>query len=83
MFWGIVFIVFGIVIWVLNFLGSGWNWGRDWPLLLILWGIYVITKAFNWRKTCSKRNKKNIKEILKDIESGKISAEEGLKKMEE
>ncbi len=83
MFWGIVFIVFGIVIWVLNFLGSGWNWGRDWPFLLILWGIYVISKAFNFRKTYCKREKRNIKEILKDIESGKITAEEGLKKMEE
>lgn len=83
MFWGIVFIIFGIVIWVLNFLGSGWRWGRDWPFILILLGLHVLTNSSHWRGRCfSKKNNKNIKEILKDIESGKISAEEGLKKME-
>ncbi len=61
----------------MNFTGYGWNWGRDWPFLLILWGLYVLSKA------SKKKTKKNIKDILREIESGKISAEEGLKKMEE
>jgi|UniRef100_A0A7C4Y6E5 thiol:disulfide interchange protein len=78
MVWGILFILFGVVIWVLNFLGSGWNWGRDWPFLLILWGIYIFTKGLP-----RKRKKKDVKVILNEIASGKISAEEGLRKLED
>ena len=42
MVFGLVCLVFGAGIWLLNLYGGGFNWGRDWPFLLLLFGIYKI-----------------------------------------
>ena len=26
---GIMLVLFGVVVWVLNFTGNGWQWSRD------------------------------------------------------
>ncbi len=78
---GLFLIILGIFIWLLN-LGvfSFWKWGRDWPWILIITGIFSIfgylRKKFKKRK---KIEKEEIKEILHEIEKGKINVEEAIK----
>jgi len=42
-FWAIVIIIIGFWIW-LSHLGY-LQFSRDWPLIIILWGIWVLVKA--------------------------------------
>jgi hypothetical protein len=70
----IVIILTGFFFWLCN-LGL-LHLGRDWPLIIILLGLYALLTIFSK----SKRNR-----IISDLEKGKISveqAEERLKKTE-
>jgi len=67
-------ISLGLFFWFCN-LGI-FHLGRDWPLILVLLGLYSILTVLSK----SKRNK-----IINDLEKGKITveqAEESLKKTE-
>ncbi|MCD6277834.1 hypothetical protein J7J69_06280 [candidate division WOR-3 bacterium] len=77
---GIMLVLFGVVVWVLNFTGNGWQWARDWPFIVLLIGIYQISKYFRRTK---RTNDRKLKKILSDVEKGKLRAEEALEKMEE
>ncbi len=77
-FWGIILIVIGIFIWLGNLGVFDFSWGRDWPIILIIIGICQFVKIIP-----SKRPRKSkIKVILKKIEDGEMSAEEGIEKIE-
>ena len=80
MVWGIMLVIFGAVVWILNFTGNGWNWSRDWPFLVLLFGVYEISKYY--RRTRGKSDNR-LKKILSDVEKGKLKAEDALRKMEE
>ncbi|MCD6399746.1 hypothetical protein J7L85_03045 [candidate division WOR-3 bacterium] len=80
MIWGIILLIFGGIVWILNLVGNGFQWGRDWPIFVILFAIYEITKGVNLK---NRKKSKNLKKILKDVESGKLKAEEAKKYMEE
>jgi len=76
-FWAIVFIVLGLWIWLSN-LGYLY-FKRDWPILLVVIGIYLIISGASL--SIRRKSRKNVKKVLKDLEEGKITAEEAAKKM--
>ncbi len=80
---GIFLIVLGLFIWLLN-LGvfSFWKWGRDWPWILVIIGIFSIIGYFKKKfKKNKKFKKEKIKEILDKIEKGEINIEEAIKRI--
>ena len=76
---GLMLILFGVVVWALNFTGNGWQWSRDWPFIVVLVGIYELSKYVRRTKKTSDRR---LREILDEVEKGRIKAEEALEKME-
>jgi len=85
---GIILISLGLLIWLGNMdLLPYINWKRDWPWILILIGLWLVVKYFvkilsRKGNSIAKKNEK-IKKVLDDLESGKISAEEAIKKIRE
>lgn len=80
---GIFLIVLGLFIWFLN-LGvfSFWKWGRDWPWILVIIGIFSIIGYFKKKFRKSRKFKKEkIKDILDKIEKGEINIEEAIKRI--
>lgn len=76
-FWAIVFIVLGLWIWLSN-LGYLY-FKRDWPILLVIIGIYIIISGVSG--SVKRKSRKDVKKILKELEEGKINVEEAVKKM--
>lgn len=75
---GLILIIIGIFFWLGNLGIFDFSWRRDWPIILIIIGVSQFVKL-----TPSKRPKKSgIKVILKKIEDGEMSAEEGIGKIE-
>ena len=80
--WGLVLIAIGSVLWAHNFglLSLSFNFSRDWPVILIAFGLLGIWKSIALKasseKMSSKSNKRAIGDILKDIESGTKTAED-------
>jgi len=68
---GIIFL--GIFLWLVNY--RFLVLGRDWPLILIFFGILILLRIFKGSKR---------KSIIRDLEKGRITpseAEEQLKKL--
>lgn len=82
MVFGILCAVLGAGIWALNFYGGGFVWGRDWPFLLLVFGLYHIWKYAS-RKSSKKKSKSKVKDVLKELESKKIDVKEALRELEE
>lgn len=80
-FWGLLFVVIGVLIWLSNLGVLCLSWRRDWPIILIAIGIYKLVTLIPRRK--KKVSQKDITDILERIERGEITADEGLKEMEE
>ena len=76
-FWAIVFIVLGLWIWLSN-LGYLY-FKRDWPILLVVIGIYIILSGVS--STMKRKSRRDIKKVLKELEEGKIDADEAARKM--
>ena len=65
MLWLILIILIGFFFWLTNL--HILQFSRDWPLIIVLIGIFVVIFS-------SKRNKRRL--IIKKLEKGKISAAE-------
>jgi hypothetical protein len=68
LWWGIVLIIIGLWIW-LSYLGY-LQFSRDWPLIIILWGIYKVIAGI--RKTNRKRIRIITTEKSETNEEGKF-----------
>jgi hypothetical protein len=79
-------ILIGLFIWFLN-LGvfSFFNFNRDWPLIFVFIGILIffdkLVATFRRRKYISKRDKKDVKKLLSELEKGKINVDDVIKKI--
>lgn len=80
-FWGLIFFIVGVLIWLSNLEIIGLSWKRDWPIILIVIGIYKLVTLLPRKK--KKGPTKGVTDILESIERGKITANEGLKEMKE
>ena len=92
-------VVLGMFIWLAN-MGylAFWNWGRDWPWILIVIGLAGIFKHLFFRRrhhVSLKANieskgariaadiKKVVKDVVARVEKGEISAEKAAEKIRE
>ncbi|MGB9719872.1 MAG: SHOCT-like domain-containing protein [bacterium] len=66
----IFFIFLAIFFWLANF--RILSWSRDWPIILIFFGIINILIFPKYSK----------KRVIEDLEKGKITPEEALKRLE-
>jgi hypothetical protein len=64
------------------------SFSRDWPILLIAWGIMKLIDSFVWRKKgcCESRmdkegDRQSREQILKAVEEGKMKAEEAAQRL--
>lgn len=80
MVFGLICLVLGAGIWLLNLYGGGFNWGRDWPFLLLVFGLYIIWDHIRKRQ---KKDGKKVKKILKKLENKEIDFNEAMNEMEE
>lgn len=67
---GIVVILIGIWIWFSHFGISFISFKRDWPILIILLGVWIILKS----------RRKRLK-IIEDLEKGKIDVDEAIDRL--
>lgn len=65
----IIFIFLAIFFWLANF--RVLSWSRDWPIILIFFGIINILIFPKYSK----------KRVIEDLEKGKITPEEALKRL--
>ncbi len=73
--WGIAVLVLGLWIW-LSALGVPYiSFSRNWPLLLVAFGIFVIVRRV--RKSV-RRRRRNARVIITDLESGRVDVEEAI-----
>ena len=80
MVFGLICLVLGAGIWLLNLYGGGFNWGRDWPFLLLVFGLYIIWDHMRKRR---KKDGKKVKKILKKLENKEIDFNGAMNEMEE
>ena len=85
--WGLILIAIGSIIWAHNYglLSVSFNFSRDWPILLIAFGLLGIWKSISFKerfeKIPSKEKKRAIIDILEDIESGSKTAEDAISEL--
>lgn len=80
MVFGLICVILGAGIWLLNIYGGGFNWGRDWPFLLLVFGLYIFWDQMRKRK---KKNGKRVKNILKKLENKEIDFNKAIDELEE
>ena len=91
--WGLFWILLGIFLLLSNhgLLGYHFSFSRDWPILLIAWGLMKLVDLAAWRNKCrchrfkiintrdedQERSPKVVKsEILNAVAEGRMTAEE-------
>lgn len=90
--WGLFLILLGTVILLSNY--GVWSFpfklSRDWPMILIAWGVLKIIDAFStssgfwFFSGCKKKHApKDYRKIVDELEEGKITAEEAISEMEQ
>ncbi len=88
--WGIFWMAMGVFLLLSNYglTGYQFSFSRDWPILLIAWGIMKIIDTLVWRKRSPKTSalqsegdRQSRAQILKDVEDGKMSAEEAAQRL--
>lgn len=73
--WGIFLVLLGAWIW-LSALGVPYmNFGRDWPLLVVAFGIYIIYRRIVRRH---RRLRKSASQVITDLESGRIDVDKAV-----
>lgn len=80
MVFGLICVILGAGIWLLNIYGGGFNWGRDWPFLLLVFGLYIFWDQMRKRK---RKNGKRVKNILKKLENKEIDFNKAIDELEE
>jgi len=72
--WGVVLVVVGLWIW-LSALGVPYvDFGRNWPLLLVAFGVYIIVR----RAVRRSRRRRTADAVIADLESGRIDVEKAI-----
>ncbi|HBA61269.1 MAG TPA: hypothetical protein DCZ92_10730 [Elusimicrobia bacterium] len=88
-FWGLAIAGFGGLVWASNLgmINISFRFGRDWPIIIVALGLmYVWDAIFGkhwWSHCCGKKQdkKEDIFKALEDLEKGKITPEEAIKRM--
>ena len=75
---GLTLFIIGLWIWLSNM--GILNFGRDWPFILVIIGLYFLIEALIPKR---RKNKRDLEGILKELEENRITTEEALKKIKE
>ncbi len=86
--WGIFLVLVGTCILLGNYgvFSFPFKLARDWPVILIAWGVLkiidVLAERRSFRPVHGKEAKaKDYKEVLRDLEEGNISTREAIHQM--
>lgn len=72
--WGAALVLVGLWIW-LSALGVPYMlFSRDWPLLIVAFGIYIIVR----RATRRHRHWRSTGKVITDLEDGRIDVEKAI-----
>ena len=74
---GLLFLMVGLWIWLSNLDVPNVSFKQNWPLIIIVAGIYVIAR----RAGISRRKKSRRHTILGDLENGRIDVETAINKI--
>lgn len=76
--WGIALLVIGLWIW-LSALGVPYiSFSRNWPLLLVALGVYIIVRKLVRSR---RRRRRSARVIIADIESGRLDVDRAVEEM--
>ena len=79
-FWGIVVILIGLWVWAGTLgLSENFRFGRNWPLLLVLLGAYIIYRSV--RRWARRRVRKT--DVLGELEKGRIDVDEAVERLKQ
>lgn len=77
-FWGIVFILVGLWVWasVLR-LPEEYRFSRNWPLLVVLFGAYIILRGVSrWARRRARKA-----DVISELEKGRIDVDEAVEQL--
>ncbi len=77
----IILIVLGVLFWLGKFGIIDFYWTRDWPVVLIGLGVFSLVNHIAGRIKRKKRPSKKTRDVLDQLESGDIDAEEAIRRM--
>lgn len=75
----IILIVLGILFWLGKFDIISFYWSRDWPVVLIVIGLFSLVNYYARR--LKKRNRTQRSVILRKLDNGEIDAEEAIRRL--
>jgi amino acid permease len=76
--WGIILIIIGLWIWLSSIGVPYISFSKNWPLILVFWGLYIIIRRLTRRQRWIRPS-----QVINDLEKGKINVDEAVNKLKE
>jgi len=76
-FWGALFVLVGVWIWLSHLGISFISFKRDWPVLIIVIGIWIALRPLR------KKKRKPTIEIIEDLEQGEINVDQAVDRLKD
>ncbi len=73
--WGIFLVILGAWIWLTALGVPHIDFGRNWPLLIVAFGVYIIAHRILRHR---RRHHKSASDVITDLESGRIDADKAV-----
>jgi hypothetical protein len=77
----VILIVLGVLFWLGKFGIIDFYWSRDWPVVLIGLGVFSLVNHVAGRVKKTRRRSSRNRDILDQLDSGDIDADEAIRKM--
>jgi hypothetical protein len=77
----VILIVLGVLFWLGKFGIIDFYWSRDWPVVLICLGVFSLVNHIAVRVKKTRRRSSRNRDILDQLDSGDIDADEAIRKM--
>jgi hypothetical protein len=77
----VILIVLGVLFWLGKFGIIDFYWSRDWPVVLIGLGVFSLVNHIAVRVKKTRRRSSRNRDILDQLDSGDIDADEAIRKM--
>ncbi|MBA7609669.1 hypothetical protein KAU13_05845 [candidate division WOR-3 bacterium] len=77
----IILIVLGILFWLGKFDIISFYWSRDWPVVLIVIGLFSLVNYYARRLKKKNRTQRSV--ILRKLDNGEIDAEEAIRRLKD
>lgn len=77
----IILIILGVLFWLGKFGVIDFYWSRDWPVVLIALGVFSLVNHIAGRIKRRKSPSRMHRDVLDQLESGAIDAEEAVRRM--